>query len=1126
MAGAGSKDYKLAIRIAGRLESSFNSAIGAAQKSISALGDAATKAAQIGAMAVGAATTAVVAFAKSSVDTGMEFDKSVSQIAATMGKPVDEISELREQALKMGAETSFSAAEAAEGLNILAMAGLSAEEQIAAIPDVLNLAAAGAISMENAASYTAGAVKGFSDEMGNAHYYADLIAKGATLANTSVEGLGESLSRSAATAAGYSQSADSVTLSLLRLADQNVTGEAAATALSRAMADIYTPTASAKKALTELGVSAYDVTTGAARDFNDVVADLNKVLSGMTDEQKNAYAATIFTTQGLNAFNKMTAATDETMQKFTDGLANVDGSAAQQAATQLNNLAGDITLFNSALDVAKIKVADQINPMLREFVQFGTKSVDTLSQAFQSGGLTGVMDALGGILSEGLNMVVGQLPGMINAGMQLLGALGQGLLDNLPTITNAAIEVVSMFASGLAEAFPSLAAGAAQLVQQLADTITTNTPALADGIVNAIPQFVSTGGELLGALGNAIIQNIPVLAQAAITIMTGLGGYLKQNLPGILDSGLEFVSTLTQSIRENAGLIVDGAIGLAVSLAQGLADSIPTIVEHIPEIVSNIANIINDNAPKLVQAAFTLIVTLGKGLIDAIPTIIANIPQIIGAIVDTLTAFNWLNLGSSILKGIGSGAKSAISFVKNIGKQALEAIKGGFANLPHEMAAVGKNVLKGLWSGITGTFGWLKSKIGEIFGSIVSTVKDFFGIHSPSTVFADIGENLILGLFEGISEIWDTITGFFSGAVDGILSFFSGLWGNVQNIWSAVSGWFKSTVIDPLVSFFVPIDESLGGPFTTAWEIIKAVWNTVAAYFQAVFDTIAGIFSFVASVLSGDFSGAWEAIKGIVSTWAAYFGTVWEGIKAVFGAVASWFGGVFSAAWEAVKAVFAPVGAFFQSLWDTIVGLFTSIGTAVGDAISGAVKGAINAVLKGAIGIINGFIGAINTAIEVINAIPGVSIETLQKLEVPQLAKGGIVTAPTLLEAGEAGNEAIIPLGELWGNMQDMIATNMSGTTDGIAALADRLDAANIGANTPSIADLLGQLNNPDDDDSPDGNGGPPVQIIYSPTNHYHFEGDAPKQEDIAGAESMSQEEFNRRMDEYFKQQQRTRFRG
>lgn len=90
----------------------------------------------------------------------------------------------------MGSTTAFTATQAAEGLNILAMAGLKAEEQIAAIPHVLNLASAGAISLESAASYAVGTVKGFSDSMDNAQYYVDLIAKGATLSNTSVSCLG------------------------------------------------------------------------------------------------------------------------------------------------------------------------------------------------------------------------------------------------------------------------------------------------------------------------------------------------------------------------------------------------------------------------------------------------------------------------------------------------------------------------------------------------------------------------------------------------------------------------------------------------------------------------------------------------------------------------------------------------------------------------------------------------------------------------------------------------------------------------------------------------------------------------------------------------------------------------
>ena len=257
MAGK-SAEYKLAIQIAGTIASSFNSSVGAAQGKLSALGKAAGTAMKAAAAASAAATAAVAGFAAASVKTGMEFDKSMSQVAATMGKTTDEIQELRDFAQEMGRTTAFSAVQSAEGLNILAMSGLDAKEQIAALPQVMNLAAAGALELDSSASYVTGTVKGFRDEMGNAQIYADLMAKGATLANTSVSGLGEAMSRSAANAKTYNQGADSLTLSLLRLAEQNVEGEAASTALNRAMSDLYAPTAAAQKALAGLGLSAYD----------------------------------------------------------------------------------------------------------------------------------------------------------------------------------------------------------------------------------------------------------------------------------------------------------------------------------------------------------------------------------------------------------------------------------------------------------------------------------------------------------------------------------------------------------------------------------------------------------------------------------------------------------------------------------------------------------------------------------------------------------------------------------------------------------------------------------------------------------------------------------------------------
>ncbi|MGN1118311.1 MAG: phage tail tape measure protein [Acutalibacteraceae bacterium] len=315
---------------------------------------------------------------KECVTISADFEQSVSQVAATMGVESSDVKELSEFAKQMGAETSFSAVQSSEGLNILAMAGLNATQQMEALPTVLDLAAAGNMDLATSAGFVTGVIKGFKDEMSNADYYADLMAKGATMANTNVTQLGEALSSSAATASSYNQTADSVTLTLLRLAEQNVVGSEAATKMNRAMADLYTPTDEAKKVLEELGVATYEA-NGDARDFNDVVDDLSGALENYSMEQQNAYKDTIFSMNGLQAFNKMTVSTSEKVNEFWTGLQQASGSAGKQAETQLDNLNGELTIFNSASEGLKITIGEQFMPVFTSAVNMATNALTVIN---------------------------------------------------------------------------------------------------------------------------------------------------------------------------------------------------------------------------------------------------------------------------------------------------------------------------------------------------------------------------------------------------------------------------------------------------------------------------------------------------------------------------------------------------------------------------------------------------------------------------------------------------------------------------------------------------------------------------------------------------------------------------
>jgi TP901 family phage tail tape measure protein len=600
--------YKQGLKDAEGNASSSTSKIGGAFKTVG-------KAAKT-AMAAGSA--AAVAFTKTSIDSGMNFDTAMSQVAATMGTTVDKIGNVEAKAEEMGRTTKYTATEAAEGMNILAQAGLSADEQISGIGTVLNLASAGAMSLEESASYTAGAVKGFGDSMGNASYYADLMAKGATLANTNVRGLGEAFSGSAATAKNYGQAADSVTLSLLRLAEQNVTGSEASTALNRAMADLYTPTDDASKALDQLKVSAYK-TNGEAKDFNDLVDELNGSLQGMTAEQKNNALATIFTTQGLQAFNKMTASSDATVQKFWKGIQDSSGSAAQQAATQLDNLKGDITLLSSATEGLELGFYNTFSGAIRGAIKGVTSEVSGLAEAMESGGISG---ALSKLAQDAINFS-GQLPGLTKIGGDLINGLISSVTQNSGSITTAV----------------------GQLLNNLASTISTG-----------LNVFTSVGVNLLTTIASGMTQGIPT--------------FLGQALP--------MLTQFTESLRSNAGKLINAGLALIQNIAQGLINSIPVLIAYVPTIITNLAGIINDNAPKILATGVTIITNLAIGLVRAIPLLIANLPKIITAIVSIFTAFNWFSLGKNIVTGIIKGVKNLPSLLKTAAKNAVNGFKGAF----------------------------------------------------------------------------------------------------------------------------------------------------------------------------------------------------------------------------------------------------------------------------------------------------------------------------------------------------------------------------------------------------------------------------------------------------------------
>lgn len=593
----------------------------------SKLGGALKAGAKAGVAALAAGSAAVSAFAASSVKTGISFDTSMSQIAATLGLTVDDINNnvngagdtfdaLRAKALEMGSATNFSADQAADGLNILAMSGFSAEESMSMIEDVLHLAAAGSMDLASAAGYVSGAMKGFSDDTKDAGYYADLMAKGATLADTSVQELGEAMSSGAAGAAAYNQSANSMTVALLRLAEQGESGAAAGTALAAAMKNIYTPTDQAKKALKALGIAAYDE-NGAARDFNTVVDELTESLSGMNDEQANTYKQTIFGIQGLDAYNKMAVTTTEKTNGWRESLATASegmGEAAKQYETMTDNLQGDIDILNSAINVLKIAVSDKLTPTIREFVQFGSDSFSRLTKAFTKNGLSGAMDEFGKILSEGVKMIVDMLPDIISAGAKLIKSFGEGIINNLPLIANTAVEII----------------------MTLVDNISSN---------GNIKEFINAGFAIIQSLATSLSKALPEL------------------IPAVVDIIFQIVDALTDP--ENLKMLIEAALKIIIALAEGIIKAIP----------------------KLLEAAVKLMEKFTEGIVKAIVKVAEAGKKVVTGFIDGVKS--WFNqikdVGKQIIDKVKDGISGAFESFKNAVSEKFSSIKDAITQ-PFESA--------------------------------------------------------------------------------------------------------------------------------------------------------------------------------------------------------------------------------------------------------------------------------------------------------------------------------------------------------------------------------------------------------------------------------------------------------
>mgnify|MGYP004599753625 CR=1 FL=1 len=316
---------------------------------------------------------------------------------------------------------------------------------------------------------------------------------------------------------------------------------------------------------------------------------------------------------------------------------------------------------------------------------------------------------------------------------------------NLSGLIGTFVESVATAASNIVPRVTQILSGIGEAITQIAPVISEQIPKM---LSDALPPLLDAAINLVAGAANGVIAVLPDILNTALDA-----------LPQLIDAAGTIITNLFNALVEAAPMIVDAGVDLLDQLTDGLIDGIPNLIARIPEIIEKFLNYITTRLPDILKKGGEISMKLQDGIIQAIPQLVAALPQIITSIVNFVTQNLPLivETGVKMLVNMITGIISSIPQLIEALPQIIDAICSGIENLLPSIVDIGAEIVKGLWEGIKSLGSWIKEKVSGFFSGIVDSVKGLLGIHSPSRVFAGIGENMALGLGEGFDDEFSSV---------------------------------------------------------------------------------------------------------------------------------------------------------------------------------------------------------------------------------------------------------------------------------------------------------------------------------------------------------------------------------
>ena len=768
-------------------------------------------------------TGVVMGLGTAAVKTGMDFDAAMSKVSSVSGATGDELQSLRDKAREMGSKTKFSASEAAEAMNYMAMAGWKTTDMLSGIDGIMNLSAASGEDLATTSDIVTDALTAFGLTAADSGHFADVLAAASSNANTNVSMMGETFKYAAPVAGSLGFSVEDTAEAIGLMANAGIKSTQAGTSLRSVMTALAGEVKICGESLGEVEIQTTNA-DGSMRELSDILADCRVAFAGLSESEQASAAQALVGKNAMSGFLALMNAAPADIEKLSGAISDCDGTSLKMAETMQDNLAGQLTILQSALQELAISFSDILMPTVRDIVSKIQSLVDKFNSLDERtktfiAKVAVLVAALGpalivtGKLTSGIGTVLSILPKLAAAmgglpvlavtaaiaglagaflafeksgksvaeffdGIQpkissFLSSVSSFISERLPEIISAFVEIIPEFAAFASEFITSLIGFITELLPQLIPVAVTFIDTLLQGLISALPALIDGALQIVQSLLNAIVQNLPLIINAALQIITSLVNGIMQNLPLIINSAitvintlvttitqqlpqiiqtaLQLIVTLVQGLMDNLPQIIQAALNLVLALIQGIVDNLPMIIETAINLIITIVETIIENLPMIIDAAIQIIIALVEGLVSAIPQILSTVWDIVKSIISEFLSGDWIGTGIDILTSLIDGLVSMVSSVLSAIGDLIGQIFDKFLELGSDMLDVGKNIVEGLWDGISGATGWLWDKISEFCSEIWDGICDFFEIASPSKLFKrELGFNLVYGLAEGI----------------------------------------------------------------------------------------------------------------------------------------------------------------------------------------------------------------------------------------------------------------------------------------------------------------------------------------------------------------------------------------